>query len=215
MSSTSPSPVGGEDGSELIRRAVAGDSVALKVLLVQSRNRLRKQIAQRVPADLERVFDVDDILQETHVEVFQRIRSFEYRGPGSFENWMTAIAVSRLTNAINHHRAAKRCGGVHGPMNKRIEDSTIALLDMIAGPGRTPSESMARDEAIQAVQSMLEEIPEHYRMAVRLVYLDGLSAKDVAATMNRTERAVHGLCRRGLKALRNRLDGDTCFLSTW
>ena len=203
----------GED-SALVQRAIAGDSVALKLLLVHSHKRIGRQIARRIPASLQKVIDIEDVIQETHIEVFQRIAGFEPRGDGAFDAWITAIAVSRLTNAIKKHRAAKRGGLALSPMNQRIEDSTIALLDTLAGPGRTPSQSVARGEAIEAVHAALDELPEHYREAVWLVYIEGRPVKEAAVQMDRTERAVHGLCRRGLRALRDRLQSATSLLST-
>lgn len=94
------------------------------------------------------------------------------------------------------------------------DDSTIALLDMLAGPGRTPSRSAARIEAIDAVQSALATIPDHYRQAICLVHLEGRPVKEVAADMGCSERAVHGLCRRGLKQLEAHLRSASRFFST-
>jgi RNA polymerase sigma-70 factor (ECF subfamily) len=95
-----------------------------------------------------------------------------------------------------------------------LEDSTLALLDTLAGPGRTPSKSVARREAIDAVHASLAELPEHYRAALWLVHIKGLSVKAAATDMGRSERAIHGLCRRGLRLLRNRLRSTTTFLSS-
>jgi len=201
---------------DLVRRAVEGDAVALKVLLTSSRTLVCDRISSRIPVELARVIDAEDIVQAAHVEVFRRIGDFELRGPNSFSRWVTAIAVSRLRNAIKQQRAAKRGGRQFaiGPITRRIEDSTIALLDMLAAPGKTPSRCVARREAVDAVHVALADLPESYRRAVWLVHIEGRKAAEAAAQMGRTERAVHGLCRRGRKLLQERLESASRFFSS-
>ena len=188
----------------------------MKVLLIESRDRVCTHMAGRVPRDLRSVIDVDDLVQETHVEIFRRIREFTPRGDGSFDRWVTTIAVSRLRNIIKRCRAAKRGGGQRATayISKRIEDSTIALLDKLAAPGRSPSRCVARTEAIEAVHTALEGLPEHYREAVWLVHIEGQPVRVAAASMGKSERAIHGLCRRGMSLLRDRLQSASRFLTS-
>ena len=141
----------------MVHRAVRGDATALKLLLTKSRTQLRDRMAGRMPRDLRSVLDVDDIVQETHVEIFRRIGSFKPQNNGSFDRWVTTIALSRLRNAIKKYRAAKR-GGRHRAaslVSRNMEDSALALLDNLADPGQTPSRCVARTEAVEAVQNAL------------------------------------------------------------
>jgi len=201
---------------EYVQRAMQGDSVALKVLLTESHGRLSAQFATRVPATLRGTVGVEDLIQEAHVEVFRRIQAFVPRGPRSFDRWVLAIALSRLRNAIRRQNAVRRGGGrITTPATTRsIEDSTIVLLDAIAGPGHTPSRSVARAELVQAVQAALAELPEHNRRALWLVHIEGRPVREAAAEMGRTERAIHGLCRRGAALLRAQLKSASRFLAS-
>ena len=206
----------GKPELSLARRAANGDMVALKLLLTESRRHLCERMSRRIPADLRPRFDVEDIVQEAHIEVFRNIDSFEPRGPDSFARWVATIALNRLRSAIRRQRALKR-GGEHTggvPTGWSIEDSTIALLDTLAGPDHTPSRSVARLEAIEAVQAALAELPADCQRAVWLVHIEGRSVKAAATKMGRSERAIHGLCRRGLGLLRDRLRNATRFLSS-
>lgn len=196
-----------EQQGELVQQAVEGNSVALKVLLTVSRDRLCAQLARRLPGILRGTVDAEDVVQEAHVEVFRRIRAFVPRGPHAFDRWVLAIALSRLRNAVKRRRAVRRGGGrvISAATTKTVEDSTIALMDAIAGPARTPSGSVARTEMIAAVQTALAKLPAQYRIALWLVHIEGRAVREAAAEMGRTERAVHGLCRRGLALLRAQL----------
>ena len=200
--------------TRLLERAVARDPAALTRLLTDTYLWLCDYIARRMPPDLRSIVDAEDIIQQTHIEVFRRIDDFAPNGVDSFRRWVRAIALSRLRNLIKGHRAAKR-GGLRARVSNRgrIDDSTVALLDHLAGPGATPSRCVARREAIDAVESALGALPEHYRQAVRLVHIEGHRVCDAATLMGRSERAVHGLCRRGLKRMRESLLRESDLLS--
>jgi RNA polymerase sigma-70 factor (ECF subfamily) len=202
--------------SELVSRAVEGDAVALKLILADSHRHVCACIAPRIPAGLSRILDAEDIVQDAHVEVFLHINRFVPRGPGSFSRWVTAIALNRLRNRIKEQRAAKRGGRrrAGNAVSKSFEDSTIALLDMLAAPGKTPSRCLARDEAVRTVQTALAGLPENYRQAVWFVHIEGRRAAEVATRMGRTERAIHGLCRRGLELLRERIHRSSTFMTS-
>lgn len=199
----------------LVVRAAGGDEVALQILLADSRAQVCRYIAQRIPNDLCGHIDAEDIVQESHIEVFRRVHGFDDRGPRSFDRWVTAIAISRLRNTVRFFRAVKRGGDTNAAHAVAgYEDSTIALLDLHAGPGRTPSRCIARVEAVDAVETAMAQLPQRYQQALRLVHLQGLPVSDVARQLGRTERAVHGLCRRGLEMLRNHLESATNYLSS-
>ncbi len=192
--------------TRVLELAVARDPAALDRLLTDTYLWLCDYVARRMPPDLRSIVDAEDIIQQTHLEVFHRIGDFAPNGVDSFRRWVRAIALSRLRNSIKGHRATKR-GGRRARVQdrRRIDDSTVALLDHLAGPGATPSRCVARGEAIDAVKTALDALPEHYRQAVRLVHIEGHRVCEAAALMGRTERAIHGLCRQGLKRMRDYL----------
>ena len=55
----------------------------------------------------------------------------------------------------------------------------------------------------------MKSLPAHYEQALRLVHIEGRSVREVAEAMDRTERAIHGLCRRGLQMMREQLESTT------
>lgn len=200
----------------LIQRAVEGDEVALKTLLVRSKPGLCAFLATRIPADISPVADADDIVQETFIAIFRDVGNLASTRPASFHRWIRAVALNQVRNIIKHNRAAKRGGGRARISHERksIEDSTVDLFNLLVGPGRTPSRSVARREAVTAVEQAVACLPDRYRQAVQLVHLEGVSVREVAGVMCRSERAIHGLCRRGLKRLEKELVTASRFLSS-
>lgn len=199
---------------DLLREAQGGSELALTLLLKASHARLSGYLARRIPSDLRRVVDASDLVQETHVDVFRTFGSFLAQGPGSFDRWMFTIAIRNLRDAIKHHRRAKR-GGTRQPARAHGArgDSMIGLLDMIAGPETTASRVFARAEAVRAVEQALTELSDDQRQAIGLVHIEGRPIAQAAKAMNRSERSIHGLLRRGLENLRERLGRESWFLS--
>lgn len=196
-----------------VRRAVSGDTTALTLLLVELHPAFCAYLRPRIPAGLRGQLDSEDILQETYTQVFRHIARFVPREPDAFRRWVCTIALRRLRNEINKSRAAKRGGGALAADGGR-QDSWIGLIELLSAPGRRPSRCAAHAEAIAAVQSAVSTLPDQYQQAIRLVYLQGWSVAATAIKMHKTERAIHGLCRRGLGLLRRRLGSSTGFLSS-
>jgi RNA polymerase sigma-70 factor (ECF subfamily) len=199
----------------LIGGAVRGDQIALERLLLAHHNRLADHVGRELPADLRGTISAEDVLQETYVVAFRQIGTFEPRGPDAFYNWLKAVAKNRLFDAIKARRAAKRGGG-RQPAEAQpggAVSSVVDLLELLNVHERTPSRSAARHEALAAVQVAFAGLKGDYREALRLRYMEGLSAAQTAARMNRTERAVHMLCHRGLKQLREGMGRSSQFLT--
>ncbi len=203
------------DDLALVHAAVAGDAAALKLLLLDGHARLCAYLGRRIPVSLQGVVAPDDIAQEAYIQVFQHIRNFRAAGPDAFARWISTIALRKLRNAIKAQRALKRGGGqgatTGSPTN---EDSLAGLLDLVAADGPTPSRVLARRDAVQMLAVALQDLPDHYRQAVRLVYLEGRPVAEAAAAMGRTERAIHGLCRSALRLLREHLGSASQFFSS-
>ena len=200
---------------ELINKAVAGNVAALSALLANAHAGLRGRLSHRLPSDLRGVVDVDDVLQEAHVQAYLHIRGFTPHEADSFDRWLATIALRRLHNAVRKQRTLKRGGGMSAMPTDIVvqEGSVVALLDLMTAPGKTPSRSAASHEAAQAVREAMAQLPSDYQKAVGLAYLEGCSAAEAAERMGRTERAVHNLCYKARIHLRRLLGSRSRFLS--
>ena len=206
----------GEALEALIGRAAEGDEVAFKVVLARTRPGLRDYIAQKIPRDCRHLFDADDIVQAAHMSIFQNIDQIRSNHPGAFHRWIRAVALNRLRNSISAYRTAKRDVARNQACSPRAsyEDSTVALFNTIAASDRRASQNLARAEAVSRMESAMDALPHHYRQALRLVHLEGLRVSEAAAVMGKTDRAVHGLCRRALKQLEIELGSVSKYLSS-
>ncbi len=204
-----------EAETDLIARAVAGEEPALERLLLAHADRLRAHIGRKLPAALRSVVAEDDIIQETFIDAFRRIGLFQPHGDSAFYNWLVVIADHRLQDAIKAQQADKRGGGRAREelRGDRWGESVDELIELLAGPAHTPSQSAARHEAVSAVQVGLASLKEDYRRAIQLRHVRRLSVAEAARVMGKTPDAVRNLCRRGLEELRTVLGRSSQYLT--
>lgn len=201
---------------ELVENAVAGDRAVLERLLLDCYGPLLRRIEPRMPPALRGVIGAEDIVQQTFTQVFRDIGSFEARDDAGVLAWMTTIAENRLRDAVRSQQRKKRGGDLRrvGAGGQRGADPTGDFLAMIAGRGHTPSKSLARREAIQAIHVALAGLPEEYRQAIQIRYFERRSLEETARLMNRTTGAVRGLVDRAKKKMRDALGRASVYLST-
>ena len=104
------------------------------------------------------------------------------------------------------------------PPRKRVQapggaDSYVELLDLLAGDSGTPSRTAGRQEVARIVDTALGRLPGDYGIVIRLYDLEGRSAAQVAASMNRSVGAVHMLRGRAHVRLREMLGSSSKFFS--
>lgn len=197
----------------LLHAAVGGERAALEELLLTHYDRLARFIVPKLPPELRGSVGVEDVLQETFVRAAQGITQFAPAGPDAFFRWLARIAEHRLIDLLRAQRTAKRGGGRAAAQPAEWETSLVDLLGQLAGHERTPSHTAARQEAVEAVQAQLEQLPEDYRTVLRLRYVEGLPVAAIGERMGLTKAAAQMLCHRALRRMRDLLGPDSSFLS--
>lgn len=192
----------------IVKRAIAGDEEALASLLHSVAPQLRAKLGATMSSKWSSVLDVDDVLQVTYLEAFLRISRFEYKGPGAFAGWVSRIAENNLRDAIRELERLKR----PQPQDRIVrsnEQSSFALLEGLGFTLTTPSRHAAHQEVKQAIADALSRIPDDYAEVVRLYDLEGMTAPEVAARINRSTGAVYMLRSRALDRLRESFATDS------
>jgi len=199
----------------LIERATAGDQTALEHLLWNHYRRLLRHIDPKLDGDLQRLVDINDVVQETFIRAIRDIENCQARTEESFAAWLRTIADHTLHDMIRGLYRQKRGGHrrAANPLAGGSADCLVQLVDLVPDRGATASKVMARNELIKAMQVGIAGLPDDQREAVRLRYLEGRSAEETAGQMGRTTAAVNGLVRRAKEALRAALDRSSLWLS--
>lgn len=175
-------------------------------LVFASSPRVLRYIERHFPLDLRRTTDPNDILQQTCVKAVCRPIAEVPRNEELMFRWMATIARREMLQILRTHRTAKRGqGAIRG-------DSMVVALEQLAISERTPSRSAAAHELADRLEVALKSIHGDYAVAIRLRYIDHLTPAEIAIKMSRSERAVHMLCNRGLRALREQIETPSHFI---
>jgi len=200
-----------DEGSNLLQRAVEGDVSALRVLLERHGGEVRARIAGRIDRRWQAYIDDDDVMQIAYIEAFLHIDQLVARDTTSFVAWLTRIAENALRDAIRGLSRLKRPDPMRRVEPNITADSYFTLLDCLGVTTTTPSREVVKKDAMGALESAIQHLPDDYRTAVRLYDLEGRSIADVASTMGRSEGAVHMLRGRAHDCLRKSLSSSAFF----
>lgn len=159
-------------------------------LAALGRSRLRSSLIGKV--------DLSGVIQETLLDA----HAAGPADPGPRKAWLTTVFRHNLTDAIRHATADCRDARRDVPLDTPAGTRAAGLLP---GHGSTPSARASRADEAARLARALADLPVDQRRAVELRYLDGTSVEGVATAMEKTEGAVTGLLKRGLRALRERL----------
>jgi RNA polymerase sigma-70 factor (ECF subfamily) len=205
------------DSQEKLLAAKAGDEAARGELLNRFRPYLNV-IAQRLLDErLQSRMDFGDVVQATYLEASRDFNAFRGDSVESFLAWLRGILKNNVATAHQEHLATQKRSArreVRMPAASASDGSQPTIVETLPGEASTPSQRVMRDEAAVVLASCLEQIPETQREAVRMRYLEGLTLKQIADRMGKSEMAVAGLLKRGLQGLREEMRAIQAGLSS-
>jgi RNA polymerase sigma factor (sigma-70 family) len=183
---------------------------ALTAALRANGIRLREYISLHMPGDLREWLEPQDVVQDVFLDAFRRCNDYPAHDAEEGVRWLLTVARHRLIDLVRRRRAMKRGGTDREHMG--FDDSIVAMLGELAQYTRTPSRSAAAREFFAALGDALDRLPAHYAQVIRLRHLEGLSQKDAAMKMGKSEKAVEVMCRRGIAALRVEMRSASLFV---
>ena len=193
---------------QLLDDALAGNAESFGQLLEDYRAYLTVLAKRYLDHRLRGRLDEADVVQVTFMEAQRDLPSFRGQHIEELLGWLRHILRNNVSSAHQRHLyTQKRSAGRE--VSNSPTDSRPAFTDLAPSETTSPSQRLMRDEAAVFLANCLEELPETQREALRLRYVEGLSLKQIAETMEKTEMAAAGLLKRGLQALRSRMVSDS------
>ena len=179
----------GEAGSSfaLLLRARDGDQDARDALFARYLPRLQRWAHGRLPQYARGAVDTGDLVQDTLLQVFQKIDSFQPRHEGAFYGYLHQALVNRIRDQIR--RVQRR--GPSEPL-----DSAKPTLDP------SPLERAIGQEALENYEAALQRLKPTDREAIILRIELGLSVPEVAEALGKPSiAAAHMAISRALVRL--------------
>jgi RNA polymerase sigma-70 factor (ECF subfamily) len=168
----------------IVARAAEGDVDALRTLFDRYGERVRRYVRLR----LGRVQDAEDAVQDVFIAVWRGLPGFRYEHEGSFPGWLFGIA----RHVVGQHR--RRSDRAQLVSIQEMPESTMEFEGTVVSRRLLVAE--------------LQRLPEAQREAVVLRFIVGLSLRETAAALGRSERAVTALQLRALDGLKRRIGGS-------
>jgi RNA polymerase sigma-70 factor (ECF subfamily) len=169
-------------------RAAQGDRHAFDVLY----RRYVERVYSYAFYQLGDHHEAEDVTERTFLAALAAIDGFTDQG-ATFRAWLFRIAHNTIANARRTRRRGRTA-----PMSA-AEDHPA--------PGADPAGVVARADAGRAIRDALARIPSDRRQVILLRFVDGLSAREIGAVLDRSEGATRVLLHRALRDLAREL-GD-------
>lgn len=107
--------------------------------------------------------EAEDVVQESLIKGFERLR--ELKDPEKYPGWQKQISVRQALSRL------------------RQKKNTLALFDEVPDTMEEEPANELLNMDIQKVHQRLEQMPEGYRLTVRLHLLEGLSHDEIGESL--------------------------------
>lgn len=128
--------------------------------------------------------DAEDNLQDGFLLIFQKIGQFQFKG--SFEGWAKRVMIN---NVLQKYRSE----GIFELVSENIPDVADVEIE---------SDSISMDYLL----SIIQELPDRYRMVFNLYIIDGYSHKEIAEMLNITDGTSKSNLARARMILKEKIE---------
>ena len=175
---------------KLVQLVLDGDSEAFGPLM----ERYEKQIyslAYRLTNDPQ---EAQDLGQEALIKIYNSLGKYDQQRP--FFSWMYKVAVNQCYSILRR--------------KKEEHASLDSVINYTADDGERefqPETFVESRENIKTVREALKELPEKYRIPLVLRYMEEMSYREIAETLELSLSAVESRIHRGKKLLMKKFTG--------
>lgn len=184
---------------QLLSQARSGSREAFGELCLRYSGLLRQRIF-RIVRHQE---DAEDVLQETFLKAYQRLRSF--RGACSFSTWLVAIGNNMSLMLLRRRKTLQRysCDVISEDGGTPIIEGRDSAPD--------PEQRYMMSQTRQRVNHAIKRLPPQFRNLLEMYYKSELRLKDAAKILGVTEATTKSRMLRARGMLRRSLKRKECW----
>ena len=191
--------------SETLKRAAAGDEQALRTVLAEHRDRLKRMVHLRLSRRLAGRVDDSDVLQEAFVEVARKLPEYAREPKLPLFMWLRHLTALKLAEVHRRHlgtqlRDADREVTLHRG-GLPLADS-VSLAAQLLGTLTTPSQAAIKAETRLLVQEALNGMDPIDREVLALKHFEQLSTAEIAEVLGLSKAGAGSRYLRAIKRLR-------------
>lgn len=141
---------------------------------------------------LGNVQDADDTTQESFLEAYKSLKSFQHRS--KFSTWLYRVAINTCQQFIRKNKSRRRA--IAG-FEEKAKQTAVSP--------KTPDYLALEKERNQLIQSVIGQLPEKQKTVVVLFYMQHLKYREIAELLDCSEGTVASRLNTALKNLRPKL----------
>jgi RNA polymerase sigma-70 factor (ECF subfamily) len=183
------------DDAELVRRALARDDTAFRIIMERHNRRLYR-IARGI---LRNDTEAEDVVQEAYVSAFTHLDGF--RGDSSLATWLSRIAMNEALGRLRRERLAVDLDTFEA---QRTEAQIIQFPQTVTSDD--PERTMAQREILQLVERATDNLPEIFRIVFITRVIEGMSVEETADLLGLRPETVKTRLHRARRLVREQLD---------
>lgn len=193
-----------DDESSIISAAQQGDTDAIEYLL----KKYKRIVLSCVESYYLPWAEKEDLIQEGMIALYGAIKGFNYRYP--FPSFAKTCVIRKLYSVIRLQNGLKHKLLTNAVcLNKPVYDNgNRTLFDTIPGKNADPCDLISEiDERKWIVNQARKNLTEMEKQVLKL-YLNGLSYRDIADTLNLKPKTVDNALQRAKRKLREVLNAQ-------
>jgi RNA polymerase sigma-70 factor (ECF subfamily) len=172
------------ESSAIIETALRGDAESFEMLIPL----FSRKLFAVAFAILQDAGEAEDVVQETFLAAYKSRRRL--RDPQKVGGWLTTVARNRARDFLRKRRTI--------PLSEMAREIPDELAEH-------PNHQAEGAEMRQRVLAAVAVLPEHFRLAVTLRYLEGMDHRSIQETMGVSDGALRGILGRALEKMRRAL----------
>ncbi len=133
------------------------------------------------------VLQSEDVLQSVALEALRDLPRFEDRGPGSLRAFLQRLVIRKIQDRARREGAQKRAGGV--PLDEALAKELAV------------TEPKYLDPRYERLERALAQLSAEQREIVLLRRVEGLSSKEAAERLGKSDAAARQLFSRAMARL--------------
>ena len=152
--------------------------------------------------------DASDMVQQTMLEAHRDFAGFRGKTEAELRAWLKMILTHNLLTEARRYGTDKRNAGSEVSLQDQMDQSSVLLHRQLVAEQTSPSVKLMKQERSEQLADALLKLLDNERSAVVLKHFHSWAVAEIAQHLGRTQEAVAGLLRRGLKKLRHHLSDE-------
>jgi RNA polymerase sigma-70 factor (ECF subfamily) len=182
-----------ETDERLVSRALAGEAAAVRTIVQRYNQPLFRVARSVVGNDAE----AEDVVQATYVSAFTHLKDFRFQS--RLLTWLTRIALNDALGRLRRRRPTAPLEAL-----ETAEPSAEVIAFHTSTPN--PEAEMQREEIRQALERVIDELPQPFRTVFVLREVEGLSVEETAVRLDLKPETVRTRLFRARRMLRTALE---------